>query len=361
MQKVSLTDNTPSVLNGALDLCDLSQAAGAADVDRMKENVRALLGDPAVAYIDLVILEYSFVRREYDPISLASAVNEIYMTADSLGKPDLSFAAIGVMTRHLISQGKMRVALEQLDSFRSRMILKNQTDIAKSVETMHMHMSLIGGDSEEARRWLITAPDTTVNFTFLDRYQYINKLRVLILLGRYEEALALSGRLRVMFTEYGRSYYRIQNQVMRAILLYRMKDSNWMEELDQALSMAEHYGFYDMVAAEGAALLPLLDFFTPVTTSKTYLKHARQQVEQFAKHYPSYLVMVEPLKTPLTESEHTVVRLLCHDMPSEEICETLHITYSGLKFHKQNIYRKLDARNQKEAVQKAKSLGLNLQ
>ena len=38
----------------------------------------------------------------------------------------------------------------------------------------------------------------------------------------------------------------------------------------------------------------------------------------------------------------------------------LHISYSGLKFHKQNIYRKLGVSNRNEAQRKARNLGLNL-
>ena len=39
----------------------------------------------------------------------------------------------------------------------------------------------------------------------------------------------------------------------------------------------------------------------------------------------------------------------------------LHISYSGLKFHKQNIYRKLGVSNRNEAQRKARNMGLNLQ
>lgn len=185
----------------------------------------------------------------------------------------------------------------------------------QGIDTFHMWMSMVRGDVKEAGDWLPSAPDSTEGFTILDRYYYINKARVLIL----------------------------------------------MQKNDQALTKAQVYGYLRVAADEGAALKPLLDNFKSEKVDADYLKSLVQLTSQMAMYYPNYMKQIEQLEEPPTEMEQKVVRLMCFELSSEEICNTLAISYSGLKFHRQNIYRKFGVNNRQEAQRVAKSLGLNLQ
>ena len=77
-----------------------------------------------------------------------------------------------------------------------------------------------------------------------------------------------------------------------------------------------------------------------------------------AENFPNYLQRVEELKEPLTKTERRVLHLLCEGLNADEICKMMDISYSGIKFHNKNIYRKLGAANRNEAVRRAIMLGI---
>ena len=72
-----------------------------------------------------------------------------------------------------------------------------------------------------------------------------------------------------------------------------------------------------------------------------------------AKMYPDYMEPEFKLQEPLTKKEMEVLELMHSGKKSEEICEICNISYSGLKFHNRNIYRKLGVNNRQEAERKA--------
>ncbi|NCC32900.1 MAG: response regulator transcription factor [Chloroflexia bacterium] len=60
----------------------------------------------------------------------------------------------------------------------------------------------------------------------------------------------------------------------------------------------------------------------------------------------------------LTRREQSVLSLLVHHHSTQEIAMTLQITPSTVKKHISNIYGKLHVTNRREAVQRARELGL---
>ena len=64
------------------------------------------------------------------------------------------------------------------------------------------------------------------------------------------------------------------------------------------------------------------------------------------------------LVEPLTERELEVLRLLRTNLSSPEIAEQLFVAPSTVRSHTKSIYGKLDAHSRREAVERAKELGL---
>jgi LuxR family transcriptional regulator, maltose regulon positive regulatory protein len=67
---------------------------------------------------------------------------------------------------------------------------------------------------------------------------------------------------------------------------------------------------------------------------------------------------VAPLSAPLTEREEVILRLLAAPLTNREIAAELLISINTLKTHLAHLYRKLDAANRREAVLRARDLGL---
>ena len=66
----------------------------------------------------------------------------------------------------------------------------------------------------------------------------------------------------------------------------------------------------------------------------------------------------QPLVEPMTNRELDVIELLAQRYQNKEIADKLFITTGTVKGHLKNIFQKLNAGNRRDAVEKAKRLGI---
>ena len=66
----------------------------------------------------------------------------------------------------------------------------------------------------------------------------------------------------------------------------------------------------------------------------------------------------EPLQDPLTETEARVLRYLPTDLSKPEIASELYVSVDTVKTHVKHVYAKLDVHSRREAVRRARELGL---
>ena len=66
----------------------------------------------------------------------------------------------------------------------------------------------------------------------------------------------------------------------------------------------------------------------------------------------------ESLPEPLTESETRVLGLLATDLSKQEIGNELYVSVNTVKTHVKHLYAKLDVRTRRQAVERARALGL---
>ncbi|MCC6094176.1 MAG: LuxR C-terminal-related transcriptional regulator, partial [Eubacterium sp.] len=359
--EVSVTDNSTSILNGGLDLTEFFDLHknDYAKVEQLDNAVKFLLRRNAVGYVQLAYLENKFERLEISFKEMSTKLNEIYMQTDACGTLETSYVAIALLAKSYITQGMYSVAEASFESFVEKFRRSGNKSLKPGLETFRMWKSLLKGEVSRAREWLPQAPDSTVSFSFLDRYFYIHKIRVFITFQKYELANHLCDRLRPVFERYHRPYMAIQTSLFKSVILFRQGREDWREYLMRALELAQTYRYHWVIAMEGAAVKPLLDSFDGDRINPEYLQNVRKLVDKMASFYPKYLQPVEAVVEPLTAMERKSLHLICSGLNSEEICEALNISYSGLKFHRQNIYRKLNVNNQLEAIEKARSLGLD--
>jgi LuxR family maltose regulon positive regulatory protein len=67
---------------------------------------------------------------------------------------------------------------------------------------------------------------------------------------------------------------------------------------------------------------------------------------------------LEALRDPLTESEMRVLRLLPTNLSKREIGNELFLSTNTIKAHTKHLYAKLDAHTRRQAVERARELGL---
>ena len=158
-----------------------------------------------------------------------------------------------------------------------------------------------------------------------------------------------------------RTYIAIEVKILKAITQYRMKDDKWDESLCEALSEAEEYHFIRLITREGAAVRPLLleTAFQPSDDKKSrqFFKDVLSETEKMAHFYPGYLKTgVE--EVVLSDTMLKVLKLQANGLSKDQIAKELGMTTANVKYHTQQIYRKLDVSNKAEAVREAGKRGM---
>jgi LuxR family transcriptional regulator, maltose regulon positive regulatory protein len=121
--------------------------------------------------------------------------------------------------------------------------------------------------------------------------------------------------------------------------------------LERALALAQPEGFRRVFADGGAQVRALLaSHLESATWHRSFLGELLGQ--------PAGAVPPEELVEPLSDRERVVLRYLPSRLAAAEIAAELYLSVHTVKSHLRNLYRKLQASNRREAVDRARELQL---
>jgi LuxR family transcriptional regulator, maltose regulon positive regulatory protein len=129
------------------------------------------------------------------------------------------------------------------------------------------------------------------------------------------------------------------------------------QSLERALDLAEPAGLRRLILTHGSAVRPLLHRHARHGTAHPALVgETLAAVERGgrARSRPAPAMLAEPL----SEREQAILRYLPTMMSNQEIAGELFVSVNTVKTHLKAIYRKLDAPGRREAVSRARELGL---
>jgi LuxR family maltose regulon positive regulatory protein len=129
------------------------------------------------------------------------------------------------------------------------------------------------------------------------------------------------------------------------------------QSLEHALDLAEPAGLRRLIVTQGSAVRPLLHRHVRRGTAHPALvAEALDAVERGGRagSRPAPALLTEPL----SEREQAILRYLPTMMSNQEIAGELFVSVNTVKTHLKAIYRKLDAPGRREAVGRARELGL---
>lgn len=361
LPEFSVTSNMPSVMNGGLDFSEWSKT----DVQIAKfmgKPVEAITGKFGNGLVTLALAESGFEKGTMDPYEVLTRVGDGFEAAAHGGKIEMCFVSIGIQVRQHLVEGQLPSARRSYESFVEKAKLAEAAQLYPSLEAFGTWLSLYGGTEENIKSLIKSVPDAKVEFSILDRYRQMIKLRCLIAENMLDEALSLSTFLNSYFVSYNRTFYWMENMMLRAIILYRMEDEHWKQVLHEGLSKAAEYHFIRIPSMEGAAIFPCIkemqDNGELSDIDKDFMDAVVNACIRMASNFPDYLHYIPKETVSFTKRESEVLSLLCSGMEMEKICEALNISYAGLKKHNRNIYKKLGVKNRAEAERKASRLGL---
>lgn len=132
-----------------------------------------------------------------------------------------------------------------------------------------------------------------------------------------------------------------------------------IEKLTDSFTLAESRGFVRTFVDMGQEMAGLLINFP---TEHRFDGYARMLLSNFPEAITNQRRSQEAVSTSIvpsfTNREHEVITLLHERLSNQEIADNLYISHGTVKRHTANIYKKLQVKNRREAVNKAKSLNI---
>ena len=173
--------------------------------------------------------------------------------------------------------------------------------------------------------------------------------------GTAEEALAILQRWPLESVVH--LGLQIEACVLTAVALHRLHDDRGAADaLEQALALAGPNSHRRPFLDCGSAVQVLLE--QRVRWGTAHRSFAGELLAAFRKRAPSIPITRVELLEPLSSREQSVLRFLPTMMSNAEIAGELFVTSNTVKTHLKSIYRKLQVSRRRDAVERARAVGL---
>lgn len=353
LPEFSVTSNLPSMMNGGKDFCEWSRRDRELAAS-MGKAVSLVLGRYGKGLVNLALAE-SFFEKGRDDYEVAALAGKGRMQAESGGKTEQIFVAVGILTKLSVLNNRIGDAMEMLGSFR-RTAGQEAPKLLPNMGAMSARMELYTGRISEAYRWLEEeAPDEDAEFHTMERYRYLTKIRVYLAAGRKEKALLLLEKMGFYAEKMHRTYIEIEVQVLMAIVRYRMGQESWKNSLQEAVARAEDYHFVRILTQEGAALWELLKTEVISWKDPAFKERVMAECCRMADFYPAYLKEKQEGNVLLGDKALIILRLQAEGLSVEKIAKQLGLSEAGVKYYNRETYKKLGVNNKIAAVAEARN------
>lgn len=350
MPEFSLTNNQPSLMNGGKDFCpwskndkELAQSIG--------RIVEFILGKFGKGIVNLALAE-SLFEKGIDNYKVSSLIGKGRLQAESDGKSELIFVAIGLTCQLSLLNNSLEDAIESINSFKKG--LDNNPQLINGVDTFKVRMMLYDGLNKEIYQWMEQAPNEDMEFCSLERYSYITKVRVYLAMNKNFQAFRLLQSLLNYAQKRQRYYLEMECMILLAILYYRIENPEWEQILQDVIGQAESYHFVRIFSKEGIAVNELLMKKHFIFKDKAYQKQVYDECRYMAERYPSYLSkQKEEIK--LSNKAIKILKLQAEGLSVEQIAKILGLSQAGIKYHNQETYRKLGVNSKAQAIMEARN------
>lgn len=353
LSPLSMTGALPSLLRGCRDWSEwILPGAG----PRLPWDVafERLPGRGGMWLRELFQAEIRFERNE-DMSEFMLRFSRRQRELKASGTLELEFVLAALAARILAAAGKADRAAELLEEFRDRAAREANVALISNIDAVRCRIGLLNEDPYSDAWFVQSAPDDR-QCQFMACCRYLVKVRCCIKRFDYPSALFLLGRLLDCFELYSRPLDKIETQTLIAICLFRTGQEDWRKYLTDALEISVRYGYIAVLAAEGAALQPLLEQYEPAGIDPDYWRRLVHAVAVQSGYYPTYLAPTDNLLQSLTGMEYNILQLICQDLSNSEIGKRLSIKLPTVKTHVHNIFVKLDVRSRAQARHKADRL-----
>ena len=193
----------------------------------------------------------------------------------------------------------------------------------------------------------------------MDMYAYLVKVRCYLQTGRYMVAHVLVKQLTDLLSPVKRYMDLCECYMLSAIIYHKAGDRQRMsDELGKALALARRHHYLRLLADEGNCMVQMLTVYQQERGADDFTDTIMDLAGEVGKHFPDYMKSPAEYYEPLTAMEANVFRLMAQGMSNDEIADRLGKKTGTVKFHSNNIFRKLQVQNRQQAVNRGREIGL---
>jgi len=301
---------------------------------------------------------YYYIRNEL-PVAekyLAEAVN------NHLGTITVFMQNTAILALTYLAQGRSGLAREFIGPIHDLAIENQSAQMLSVTQALQAEIALREGRLSDAIRWARHYDPYPLKLA--PRFYVPQLTLVKVLLARNtqdtrQQAADLLDRLHDFFSSIHITRFRIDVLALQALLQdVSGNEPVALEKLTESLSLAEPGGLIRNFVDLGAPMADLLDRLIKKNIAVEYIKQLLAAFTPFSLPPSPGHPAPQPLVEQLTNRELDILKMLAQRLQNKEISEKLFISAHTVNAHLKSIYRKLDVRSRRQAVARARVLGI---
>ena len=354
---LTLSACRPSILNGFRDFTRYGRY-----LERYKDTitgtVQQLYGSVGKNVYEIALAEWYYQKNDcFNALILVSGTIPLIEQESDMR---CLFVALALQMKILLVNGQIRTAKPLVEKIRDRIHKTGWEELTSSLNALECLAACYDGRREEIAEWLEnSAPDENKGIYMMDMYAWLVKVRCYLQLGKYMVAYVLIKQLINLLVPGKRYMDLCECYMLSAVIYYKADDRQHMcEELAKALELAKKHNYIRLLADEGNCMVQMLSVYQRETGADDFADRVMEIAGEVGRYFPDYLKSPADYFEHLTKTEETVLRLMALGMSNDEIADRMGKKTGTVKFHSNNIFRKLQVKNRQQAVNRGKEIGL---
>lgn len=357
VRSLTLSACRPSLINGFRDFTRFCP-----HLERHKDTIiemtRKLYGSGGKGVYEIALAEWLYQSNEcFRALVLVTGTIPLMEQEQDMR---CLFVALALQMRILLVNGQTRTAKPLVEKIRERIQKTGWEELTSSLNALECLAACYDGHQAEVEEWLLDkAPDENKDIYMMDLYAYLVKVRCYLQTGKYMVAHVLVKQLITLLIPGKRHMDLCECYMLSAMICLKANDrQHLLEELEKSLAIARKYGYIRLLADEGNCMVQMLAVYQKERGADEFTSELMELAAEVGRYFPDYLKSPAEYFEPLTATELSVLRLMAHGLSNDEIADRLGKKTGTVKFHSNNIFRKLQVQNRQQAVNRGKEVRL---
>jgi LuxR family maltose regulon positive regulatory protein len=349
----TMTQNLPFFHRSFRDLSEIHDTKDD-DIKAIQNTLGVIIGKSYEILEKCAFAGFCYEHGEL--LEAASWALTAFQACESETQPEVLFHVYTILSSVLYAMGAVLDA-EKIMKKTEEYIKTNARFLYPNFKALQTERIIREGNAEAAREWLMVFAGKANHLPFYQICRHFTTLRSHIAVGDHATAVSFGKRLQVLAYEYNRPLDQIESGILTAIALFANKKDEAVKLLEKTLSIAEPYGFTQLFINEGKELLPiLLELNGKAKKTSATRSFADGLIDRIS--IKERLNSFEDKMPKLSEQQQAMLVCLSKGMTYNEIAEAAGLGRGTVKSHVLLLYKRLDVSNSREAVIKARLLGL---